>query len=150
MLIIPSGRPKIWDKYPDIGAVRADQAYTGTFHTLCQEYARKQNVPYLILSPKFGFLSPEDQVPHTYDVRFTQKGTNDETISVKELQRQWQSLQLPSSPPHMVLGGQKFKPLMKKVSGGEGSFQYPLHGLGGIGFMQQRLKEAIKTGEPLS
>lgn len=150
MIIIPSGRPKIWDKHPDSGATSAKIAYTGTFHTLCREYAESQNEEYLILSPKFGFLKPDDSVPHTYDVRFTQKGVNEETISLEELKKQWTHLHLDDKKEIIVLGGKKFKPLMEKISkGSTHQFIYPLHGFGGIGYMQAALKEAIQKGEPL-
>lgn len=150
MIILPSGRPKIWDKNPTIGPVSAKKAYTGTFHTLCKTYAESQNEEFLILSPKFGFLKPDDVVPHTYDVRFTQKGVNEETVSLETLQNQWKDLHLNDVEEITVLGGKKFKPLLKKISQNPTQkFVFPLHGLGGIGYMQSALKKAIQKGEPL-
>lgn len=150
MIILPSGKPKIWDKHPDFGAVYARYAYTGTFHTLCKEYAKSLKEEYIILSPKYGFLKPDTLVPQTYDVRFTQSGTNKDTISLESLRTQWIALSLPASEPIVVLGGQKFKPLMETISESSShTFHYPLHGLGGIGYMQQKLKHAIKRGVSL-
>jgi hypothetical protein len=151
MIIIPSGRPKIWDKSPELGAVPANKAYTGTFHQLCKEYAQLFDSDYLILSPKFGFLYPDSLVPHTYDVRFTQKGVTKETISLNQLQAQWQALDTSPSTEIIILGGKKFQPLMEKIATDSiYTFNYPLHGLGGIGYMQRALKNAIEKGVPLS
>lgn len=150
MIIIPSGRPKIWDKEPEIGAIPAENAYIGTFHNLCKSYAKSMNEPYLILSPKFGFLKPADLVAHSYDVRFTHKGTDSSTISLEALRKQWLILNLPYSNCITVLGGQKFKPLLNAIAFDTNhTFIFPLHGLGGIGHMQGALKEAIEKGVPL-
>lgn len=150
MIIVPSGRPKIWDKNPDLGAVPACRAYTGTFHKLCKSYAHSFDKTYFVLSPKFGFLKPDDLVLHSYDTRFTQKGTSKSTISLEQLRKQWHELAIPTTETIVVLGGQKFKPLMEAVAEDTShTFIYPLHGLGGIGFMQSALKEAIEKGVSL-
>lgn len=90
LIIIASGKPKIWDKLPDIGPVKASEVYTGTFHRLSRAYAEQFANEYLILSPKYGFLRPDDIVLKTYDVRFTMKGTGADTIQLGELKEQWQ------------------------------------------------------------
>lgn len=149
LIIIPSGKPKIWDKYPDIGAVKAKEAYTGTFHLLCQEYAEQFHDNYVILSPKFGVLFPNENVSHTYDVRFTQKGVNDQTINLASLRKQWEQIDLHDEEIIPVLGGKKYKPLMNSIDQNKHNFIYPLHGLGGIGYMQKALNEAIKKRVPL-
>lgn len=149
MIIIPSGKPKIWDKHPDIGPVKAKEAYTGTFHSLCQEYAENFYDSYVILSPKFGFLFPAEAVPHTYDVHFTQKGVNEQTITLETLRKQWKQIDLSDDEILPVLGGKKYKPLMETIDQNKHDFTYPLHGLGGIGYMQKELNEAIKKGVPL-
>lgn len=150
MIILPSGRPKIWDKEPGIGAVSAENAYIGTFHKLCKSYAKSIDETYLILSPKFGFLRPDDCVLHSYDVRFTRKGTDHTTISLEALRKQWLTLNLPCSNYITVLGGQKFKPLLNAIAVDTNhTFIFPLHGLGGIGHMQGALKKTIEKGVPL-
>lgn len=143
MFIIPSGKPKIWDQSPEAKSVIADQAYTGTFHKLCKQYVESFDEPYRILSPKFGFLKKEDIVPYPYDVRFTMKGTNHDTIQLDDLKKQWKNLN--PKDEVVVLGGKKYKVLMQQLaSNNHKNFHYPLVGLGGIGFMQQALKEAIR------
>lgn len=148
MMIIPSGKPKIWDKEPKRESVYAKDAYTGTFHRLCKTYAMQFDTDYLILSPYYGFLKPMDLVPHTYDVRFTLKGVNAETIQLTELINQWQQLQL-NETRYVVLGGKKFQPLLRQIVSTTTSLDFPLDGVGGIGLMQQKLKYAIANNRPL-
>lgn len=148
MIIIPSGKPKIWDKQPKIGQIPANQAYTGTFHKLCQEYAILFDTEYLILSPFYGFLAPNQLIGTTYDVRFTSKGTNEQTISLAALKEQWEEVGC-NEKEIVVLGGEKFKPLLEQVIPSTIQLTFPLIGLGGIGFMQQALKHAIATKQPL-
>ncbi|MBA3924914.1 DUF6884 domain-containing protein [Listeria rustica] len=149
MIIIPSGKPKIWDKQEDAGPVAASQAYTGNFHRLCRAYAEKFDGDYLILSPKYGFLTPDSLVVGTYDVRFTARGVTAETISLEELSRQWQEFAI-EQEMIVMLGGKKFAPLLAAVTDGKQRFLFPLHGTRGIGDMQKRLRTAIDTGEPFS
>ncbi|MBC1499513.1 hypothetical protein HB943_02780 [Listeria weihenstephanensis] len=149
MIIIPSGKPKIWDKQPEEGAVEARFAYTGNFHQLCKAYAEQFDGDYLILSPKYGFLKPDSHVLGTYDVRFTAKGVSSETISISELTQQWQTLGI-KQETIIMLGGKKFKSLLEMITNGEQVFVFPLHGARGIGDMQKRLRTALDTGEPLN
>ncbi|MGY3778076.1 DUF6884 domain-containing protein [Isobaculum melis] len=148
MMIIPSGKPKIWDKQPDAGTMPANQAYTGTFHKLCQEYATLFDTDYLILSPFYGFLTPNTLIGTTYDVRFTQKGTTEQTISLTDLKKQWTALAF-EEKEMVVLGGEKFKPLLEQIVPSTIQLTFPLLGLGGIGYMQQALKQAIHEKKPL-
>ncbi|STY45602.1 Uncharacterised protein [Listeria grayi] len=147
MMIIPSGKPKIWDKQPEKGPVPAKEAYTGTFHRLCRGYAEMLGESYLILSPKYGFLKPDDLVTGSYDVRFDYNGVNAETISLAELQTAWKQLEI-NQEVIVMLGGKKFIRLLEKTAP-EQQFVFPLVGARGIGEMQQMLKEAIGKQRPL-
>lgn len=146
MFIIPSGKPKVWDKVPDAGVVSAKTAYTGTFHKLCRDYATLFGPDYLILSPYYGFLKPDDLISHTYDVRFTLKGVGSDTISVSELKKQWAKLAI-EDDQIILLGGKKFVPLMGTIT--ERDVIFPLLNLGGIGLMQKALKEAVQRQQPI-
>lgn len=148
MMIIPSGKPKIWDKQPDAGTIPANKVYTGTFHKLCQEYAQLFDTDYLILSPFYGFLPPNELISTTYDVRFTQKGTTEQTISLTSLKEQWAEFGF-EEKEIIVLGGEKFKPLLEQIIPSTIQLTFPLIGLGGIGYMQQALKHAINEKKPL-
>ncbi|MEG0289210.1 MAG: hypothetical protein RR725_06165 [Carnobacterium sp.] len=148
MFIIPSGKPKIWDKVPDAGAVPAKTAYTGTFHKLCTDYATTFGPNYLILSPYYGFLRPDDLVSHSYDVRFTVKGVGPDTIPVSNLKEQWVELAIEKDDQITLLGGKKFIHLMDEIT--DRNVIFPLIGLGGIGLMQKALKEAVHQQKPLN
>ncbi|WP_163654301.1 DUF6884 domain-containing protein [Listeria sp. PSOL-1] len=152
MLIIPSGKPKIWDKNPDYGPTRAKYAYTGTFHCLAKTYAEMFSPDdYLILSPKYGFLYPEDWVKKTYDVRFTLNGVNQHTISLADLKKSWQEKTAQRKIAEIIMiGGKKYLPLMEQVLAAKIKISLPLAGSSGIGIMQQKLKKAIQEREPLA
>lgn len=148
MMIIPSGKPKIWDKEPEIGAVESQFAYTGTFHRLAKAYALEFDPHYLIVSPYYGFLRPTTVIPHTYDTRFTLKGITAETIQLESLQKQWRELAV-SETTITVLGGKKFQPLLSQILPSGTTLLFPLDSLGGIGVMQQHLKIAVAKKKPL-
>lgn len=150
LIIIASGKPKIWDKFPNIGAVKASEAYTGTFHRLSKAYAEKFAENYLILSPKYGFLRPTDMVQETYDVRFTSKGVGQDTIQLADLRKTWQGLQIDPTEQIPMLGGGKFRGLLAAITDNKQVFEFPLSGSAGIGIMQQKLKQAVETGIPLN
>ncbi|MBC1867548.1 hypothetical protein HCA39_13590 [Listeria seeligeri] len=150
LIIIASGKPKIWDKFPDLGPVKASEAYTGTFHRLSKTYAEKFADSYLILSPKYGFLRPDDLVAEPYDVRFTMKGTSEATIQLEELKRMWRGLQINPNELVPMLGGEKFRGLLSSITDNKQTFDFPLTGSSGIGVMQQKLKQAIESGIPLN
>ncbi|MBF2671149.1 DUF6884 domain-containing protein [Listeria seeligeri] len=150
LIIIASGKPKIWDKFPDLGPVKASEAYTGTFHRLSKTYAEKFADSYLILSPKYGFLRPDDLVAEPYDVRFTMKGTSEATIQLEELKRMWRELQINPTKLVPMLGGEKFRGLLSSITDNKQTFDFPLTGSSGIGVMQQKLKQAIESGIPLN
>lgn len=149
LIIIASGKPKIWYKYPNIGPMKAKEVYTGTFHRLSKAYAEQFANDYLILSPKYGFLRPDDIISETYDVRFTIQGTNDNTIQMEELKKQWQKLQINPTERVPMLGGKKFRGLLASITDGKQLFSFPLEGATGIGVMQRELKQAVETNTPL-
>ncbi len=149
MMIIPSGKPKIWDKNPKYGSCEAKKAYTGTFHKLCQAYAEKFADDYVILSPKYGFLHPNDTVAKTYDVRFNQNGVTDDTIQLAALKAQWRALNVGDEEPVIILGGKKYGPLLEQITDFEKELLQPLIGYSGIGVMQAKLKQAILSNQAL-
>lgn len=57
LIIIASGKPKIWDKSPDIGPVKASEVYTGTFHRLSRAYAEQFANEYLNFIPQIWFFA---------------------------------------------------------------------------------------------
>jgi energy-coupling factor transporter ATP-binding protein EcfA2 len=65
LLVTPAGKEKVWDvpgrNPPD--AVRAADTFTGRFARRCAQYARiHYPKDWVILSPNFGYLLPNDEV----------------------------------------------------------------------------------------
>ncbi|UAL54058.1 hypothetical protein LIT32_09820 [Bacillus sp. CMF21] len=145
LCVIPCGNKKIWDKEPHLGKVEAQNAYTGTFHLLCRQYAEKFFDDWVILSAKHGFLLPEDFVPGNYNVSFSMK--TEEVIRLEELNMQAYEKNLHQFNKFVVLGGKKFRPIIETAV--EGEYIYPLQGCTGIGYMQQMLKKAVLTNHSL-
>ncbi|RLQ95381.1 DUF6884 domain-containing protein [Falsibacillus albus] len=149
LCIIPSGKPKIWDRTPGAGPVPAHDAYVGTLHSLCQKYARTHFEQWIILSPKYGFLLPGELVPSTYDLSFSRRGDQEYTISIEELNAQATEKYLDAFPEIVMLGGKKFKPIIETCFPTAVHFHYPLFGTRGIGDMQAMLKDALLNNEKL-
>ncbi|PLR69550.1 MULTISPECIES: DUF6884 domain-containing protein [Bacillaceae] len=139
LCVIPCGNKKIWDKEPHLGKAEAQFAYIGTFHLLCQQYARVFFDDWVILSAKHGFLRPSDYVPGNYDVSFNMK--SDEVINLEQLKMQSADKSLSQYKSFVVLGGKKFRPIIETIF--EGEYIYPLESCTGIGYMQQKLKKAL-------
>ncbi|WP_062399056.1 hypothetical protein [Methanogenium cariaci] len=65
LLVTPAGKEKVWDvpgrNPPD--TLRAADAFTGRFARRCAQYARiHYPKDWVILSPNFGYLLPDDEV----------------------------------------------------------------------------------------
>lgn len=145
LCVIPCGNKKIWDKEPHLGQVEAENAYTGTFHLLCRQYAEMFFDDWVILSAKHGFLFPDDLVPGNYNVSFSMK--TEEVITLEKLQKQADEKNLHQFEEFVVLGGKKFRPVAENTL--KGKFIYPLQNCRGIGYMQQMLKKAVLTEHSL-
>ncbi|WP_228550194.1 DUF6884 domain-containing protein [Salinibacillus xinjiangensis] len=148
LYIIPSGKPKIWDRNPELGSTKANEAYTGTFHRLCQQYVKQFSDPWVVISPKYGLLRPDDEVKGTYDLSFNIK-RNPEVISIETMKQQLDDKGLQHFSNIIMLGGKKFKPIMNQLYS-NAQVSFPLHGTKGIGDMQRILKQAIEKGQKIS
>lgn len=149
LIIIASGKPKIWDKLPDIGPVKASEVYTGTFHRLSRAYAEQFANEYLILSPNMVFTTGRycfKNIRCSFHHERNWRGYD----SARELKEQWQKLQINPTEPIPMLGGKKFRGLLTSITAGKQLFSFPLDGASGIGVMQQNLKQAVETGIPLN
>lgn len=145
--IIPCGRKKIWDRHEDMGAVQAKEAYIGTLHHLCRNYAESFTDAWVVLSAKYGFLFPEDIVPGQYNVTFNQK--SDEIITNDKLKEQVREKKLNQFDMLVVLTGKKYKPVINGAFDSNQQRTYPLLQYSGIGYMQQALKQAVQNNEPI-
>ncbi|WP_186577658.1 DUF6884 domain-containing protein [Aquibacillus kalidii] len=147
LCIIPCGRKKIWDKYAHLGAVSAKEAYIGTFHRLCEQYATTYFDNWIILSAKHGFLLPVDTVSGNYDVTFNMK--SDEIISINTLKNQVIYKNLNKYENIVVLTGKKYRPIVEASFHKDVTIQFPLLGSKGIGHMQRTLKESVLNKKPI-
>ncbi|SFB39554.1 hypothetical protein SAMN04488072_1275 [Lentibacillus halodurans] len=145
--IIPCGRKKIWDKYPELGAVPAKDAYIGTLHQRSRQYAELFTDKWVILSAKHGFLFADDIVDGQYDVTFNQK--SDEIITFDTLIRQVKEKQLDQFDNLVVLTGKKYKPIINGTFTSDIDRTFPLLQYRGIGYILQALKQAVETKTPI-
>jgi hypothetical protein len=86
LVIVPCGRVKIWDKDPDHGPAAAKDAYTGILFRLNRAYAERYGNDWVILSAKYGFISPNFVIPESYEVTFNRRRSS--PITSRELRRQ--------------------------------------------------------------
>ncbi|KMP81162.1 hypothetical protein TU56_04710 [Bacillus cereus] len=144
--MIPCGKKKIWDKHSDYGPMEAKDVYISPFGKACQAYATMFFENWVILSAKHGFLRPNDIVLENYDLAFDSK--SDEVINIEQLQKQMVDKSLLQFDEIVLLAGKKHKKVVTKLYPEE-MITYPLEGCKGIGYMLQRLKEAVKEGEEI-
>ncbi|MGG3521616.1 DUF6884 domain-containing protein [Bacillus pseudomycoides] len=142
LCIIPCGKKKIWDQYPDKGPTEAKDVYISPFGKACQAYASQFFSHWVILSAKHGFLLPTDIVEKNYDLAFNSK--SNEIISMEQLKRQMIEKKLLDFNEIVLLAGKKHKKVVTKLYPEE-MISYPLEGCKGIGYMLQRLKWAVEN-----
>lgn len=126
--------------------MEAKDVYISPFGKACQAYATMFFENWVILSAKHGFLRPSDIVLENYDLAFDSK--SDEVISIEQLQKQMVDKSLLQFDEIVLLAGKKHKKVVTKLYPEE-MITYPLERCKGIGYMLQRLKEAVKEGEEI-
>ncbi|EHQ36428.1 AAA family ATPase [Methanoplanus limicola] len=86
LVIIPAGEEKIWDWDTNLDKnrhVRAKDAYTGRLAERCREYCEIfYEEDYVILSPRFGFLLPNEEIPDYSAKTFAESGLEYDTIEI--------------------------------------------------------------------
>lgn len=145
--IIPCGKKKIWDKTPSHGPACTKDTYIGTFHMLCRRYALEYTDQWVVLSAKHGFLLPEDIVEENYDVTFNQN--SNEIITLEKLRSQVLEKGLNQFDELIILTGKKYKKVIEGSFEQKTTMKYPLANYGGMGYMQQALKESVEKGKPI-
>ncbi|EEM41450.1 hypothetical protein bthur0004_25870 [Bacillus thuringiensis serovar sotto str. T04001] len=126
--------------------MEAKDVYISPFGKACQAYATMFFENWVILSAKHGFLRPNDIVLENYDLAFDSK--SDEVISIEQLQKQMVDKSLLQFDEIVLLAGKKHEKVVTKLYPEE-MITYPLEGCKGIGYMLQRLIEAVKEGEEI-
>lgn len=107
LVIVPCGRSKIWDKHPSAGPTPAKDAYTGTPFKLNRQYAETFGDAWVILSAKYGFISPDFVLPSPYEVTFKRKSSD--PVSVEALQAQVVAQHLSNFAIVIGLGGKEYR-----------------------------------------
>ena len=142
LVIVPCGQSKIWDRKPDIGSVRASDAYTGVPFRLNCQYARRFGDRWLILSAKYGFIEPEFTIRGPYNVTFKRKSS--QPVTDDELWHQVKKLQLVTYSTIVGLGGKEYRAaLVAAFDGCAAHIVFPFAGLP-IGKSMQAVKRAIR------
>jgi hypothetical protein len=139
--IIPCGSKKIWDINTDTGPTEARKVYVGPFAKKCRQYAETfYPGSWCILSAKYGFLFPDDNVAGPYNTAFNKKGTN--PIANEKLTRQAKKKGLNEYHKIIVLGGKNYIKRVRQVFSDK-KVSAPLEKCKGIGYMMKKLNEAI-------
>lgn len=107
LVIVPCGKSKIWDKHPDQGPTRADEAYTDTPFKLNRKYAERFGNHWVVLSTKYGFVVPEFEIPCAYEVTFKSKKTH--PVDALTLKRQVKEMGLHRFSVIVGLGGIEYR-----------------------------------------
>ena len=136
LVVVPCGEPKIWDRKPEAGPTPAKDAYVGTAFKVNRQYAERVGDAWVVLSAKFGLLSPEDTVDGPYDVTFHGRGSN--AIEPAAIREQALALGFDTYERVIGLGGAEYRRVMKEAFGGLGfRLDFPFGGT--------RLGEALRA-----
>lgn len=145
LCITPCGAKKVWDKTPLAGPTIAKDVYIGAFANACQAYADQFFDQWMILSAKHGFLWPQDVLESNYDVAFD--SPSELVISRDCLRQQILDKGLTQFDEIVVLGGKKYARVVLDIFDPQSyTLRFPLAGCKGIGYMLQRLNEAVRSG----
>lgn len=143
LCIIPCGSAKIWDKNPTIGPTEAQYVYTGLYSKSCREYAQTFFEHWVILSAKYGFLYPTDIITDSYNVTFNKPNT--EMITIQQLINQKKERKLDFFGEVTVLGGKHYVKMISQCFGSKHQVTFPLLDCKGMGYMIQRMNNAVKS-----
>jgi hypothetical protein len=147
LVIVPCGRAKIWAKHADAGPTSASEAYIGAPFKVNRAYAKEFGDAWVILSAKYGFLSPIDLIPGDYNVTFKQRSTH--PISTDELRRQVADQQLANFARVIALGGRDYRGRIEDAfSGSSVDLLFPFSGMT-LGVSLGAAKRAVVSGRPL-
>lgn len=62
LIIVPASVEKIWDKVADLGYMPAKDAFIRAAFKRWRQYAEDSGNRWVILSPKYGFLDPDQMI----------------------------------------------------------------------------------------
>lgn len=124
---------------------QANEAYTGAPYKVNKEYAEHFTDHWVILSAKYGFISPSFLIPGPYNVTFKKQSSN--PVSVAVLREQVLSNNLDNYVKIIGLGGKEYRAMIQEAFAGYNIPMYfPFKGLP-IGKAMQATKQAIKLND---
>ena len=145
LVIVPCGQGKVWDNQPQRGPVPAADAYTGPLFRLGRRYAERFGDAWVVLSAKYGFVTPDFPIPGPYDVTF--KHPSSGPISRARLRAQVDELRLARYSIVVGLGGVAYRDAVTAVfTPSPVRLVFPFAGLP-IGLMLHALKNALATDQ---
>lgn len=143
LVIVPCGSLKIWGKQPSAGTTRAADAYIGPLFNKNKAYAERFATDWLILSAKYGLISPDFLIPGAYNVTFKKKATW--PIPISEVVRQAQGIDIRKYDVVVGLGGIDYCTVVKAAFSSS-RLEFPFLGLK-QGPMMSAIKRTLETGQ---
>lgn len=146
LVIVPCGQAKIWDRHPQLGSVAARDAYTGPPFKVNRQYAEHFAEKWVILSAKYGFISPNYEIPGPYNVTFKKKST--QPISSQLLQEQVTTQRLHLFQMIIGLGGKDYRErTVRAFAQWPVNVRFPFAGLR-LGDSMSAIRRSIESGTP--
>lgn len=148
LIIIECGDRKVWSQNRDAGPQRAEDVYTGSYFRANRKHALWLGGDWIILSAKYGFISPDFSIPGPYNVTFNDSSTH--PISVQELQEQVKQQGLWKYDEITVLGGRAYLDRIREAfAGTKARIEAPFAGVGMFDQMKtMKRAEEESTVEP--
>lgn len=147
LVIVPCGQKKVWDRFPSAGPTAAGNAYTGPPFGINKTFAKKFGETWIILSAKYGFISPSFLIPQPYNITFKNRRTG--PITTAQLREQIQNDDLTRFATVIGLGGKEYRKAIELAFAGVAAqLCFPFSGLP-IGKAMQATKCAIATNDPM-
>ncbi|EMR75694.1 hypothetical protein MBGDF03_00942 [Thermoplasmatales archaeon SCGC AB-540-F20] len=141
LVVVQCGGKKVWNDNPNLGKVEAKNAYTSPYFQKNRLYAEKIGDKWMILSAKYGFIEPSEQIEN-YNVTFKQKKTN--PITFNELKDQVKTKKLNQYDKIIVLGGKEYLYAIKEAFQDTNcNIESPFEGLT-IGIRMSKLNEELQ------
>jgi len=143
LIIIPCAQRKVWDSQPNTGPIAAADAYTSAAFRLNRQYAQAFGDAWLILSAKYGLISPDFIIPGPYNVTFnvTFNRPSADTVTIEQIQAQAQRLGLERYSTIIGLGGKEYRRILAAAFAPK-PVHFPFAGLP-IGKAMQAVKQAL-------
>jgi hypothetical protein len=147
LAIVQCGQKKIWDRNPVAGPTAAKDAYVSPYFKKNRAYAERFTNQWVILSAKYGFLDPDRKI-RNYNVTFLKPSTH--PILADELRQQMRQMHLSNFKEIVVIGGAYYGLMIQQAFDKTGCrIHLPFKKYTGIGYIQQAVGNALKTGRPL-